>query len=586
MELLLQERIPQQIFTQPPMPEETQNVGIDQTRIALTPWLAPVDASVPAVHYLSNGRYSVLITGAGGGYSQWNETALTRWHADTTLEDWGTWIYVLDRDSGERWSAGYQPTATPAASQEVLFYAHKAEFRRRDHDISLHMQVTVAPDDDLEIRRITMTNHSDRPRHLRLASYGEVVLAPQNADQRHPAFNKLFIESEYLPEVNGLLFRRRPRSEQEDRLYMLHVLVTEADENSPVFYETDRGVFVGRGQTVRTPAALHEDREMMPGTVGATLDPIFSLGQDIELQPYTSVQLAFLTLAANSRQKLVTLAGTYQDWTHIERTFEQSRYRSERELRQMALSTAQVETIQKLLSALLYPHPLLRAVPSTLAANTQNQSGLWAFGISGDYPILLVRIGEETELELVHLLIQAHTYWRNRGLKVTLVILNQRDTGYTQELYNQVHRLIVRMGSEIWINRHDGIFILNADQMSDASRVLLETAARVVLDGKKGSLSNQLEVFAAVRPSSAFHAPTRLSSPKSVCHCLNGLRIYCLTMDGVALAPMDANTSSIFRMAGRPQPPGSMSLPIHSSGSPYQKPDLDSVGMLTAAKTA
>ena len=148
-----------------------------------------------------------------------------------------------------------------------------------------------------------------------------------------------------------------------------------------------------------------------------------------------------------------------------------------------------------MLGALLYPHSLLRAVPSTLAANTQNQSGLWAFGISGDYPILLVRIGEETELELVHPLLQAHTYWRNRGLKVTFVILNQRDTEYTQELYNQVHRLIVRMGSEIWINRHDGIFILNADQMSDASRVLLETAARVLLDGKKGSLSNQLDVL-------------------------------------------------------------------------------------------
>ena len=145
----------------------------------MLPGSCPVDAGVPSVHYLSNGRYGVLITGAGGGYSQWNETALTRWHADTTLEDWGTWIYVLDRDSGEQWSASYQPTATPAASQEVLFYAHKAEFRRRDHDISLHMEITVAPDDDLEIRRITITNHSDRPRHLRLASYGEVVLAPQ-----------------------------------------------------------------------------------------------------------------------------------------------------------------------------------------------------------------------------------------------------------------------------------------------------------------------------------------------------------------------------------------------------------------------
>ncbi|HEX3051259.1 MAG TPA: glucoamylase family protein [Aggregatilineaceae bacterium] len=495
IELLLQERIPQQIFTQPAKPDELPNIGADQTRIALAPWSAPVDAYEPSVHYLSNGRYGVLITGAGGGYSQWNETALTRWHADTTLENWGTWIYILDQDSGELWSASYQPTGTTAASQDVLFYAHKAEFRRSHQEISAHMEITVAPDDDLEIRRITVTNHSARPRRLRLASYGEVTLVPQQADQRHPAFNKLFIESESLPDLNALIFRRRPRSEQEEPCYLMHVLITEASESSPVFYETDRGTFIGRGRTTRTPAVLHNDQADFSGTVGATLDPILSLGQDVELQPHTSMQLAFLTLASSSRQKLIILARTYQDWLHIERAFEQSRYRSERELRQMALSTTQVETFQKLLGALLYPHSRLRATPAILGANTQNQSGLWAFGISGDYPILLVRIGDESELELVHSLLQAHTYWRNRGLKITLVILNQRDTEYTQELYHLVHRLIVRMGSEIWINRHDGVFILNADQMSETSRILLETSARVLLDGKKGLLLNQLEVL-------------------------------------------------------------------------------------------
>ena len=497
VELLLQERIPHAV-TQPPMPERSQNIGIDQTGVAIAPWHVSVGGVVPQVHYLSNGRYSVLITGAGSGFSQWKETALTRWHADTTLEDWGTWIYVLDLDSGERWSAGYQPSATSAMSQEVLFHAHKAEFRRRDHDISLHMEITVAPDDDLEIRRITVTNHGDSPRRLSLVSYGEVVLAPRNADRRHPAFNKLFIESEYLPDVKGLLFRRRPRWEQEDPLYLLHALVTEADEDAPEFYETDRAVFVGRNGSARVPGMLAHDAERIPGTVGATLDPIFSLGQEIELQPYSSARIAYLTMAGSSRRKLVNLVEAYQGWPQIERAFEQSRYRSEHELRQMALSTDQVELLQKLLSALLFPQPMLRANSSTVVTNTQNQSGLWALGISGDYPILLARVGDETELELVHRLLQAHAYWRNRGLKITLVILNQRDTGYTQELYNQVYRLIVRTGNEIWINRHDGIFVLSAEQLSDLSRVLLETAANVYLDGRSGPLNAQMEVLQPV----------------------------------------------------------------------------------------
>ncbi len=493
VELLLQEQLPQSVEFQYPSAEDTPQPTPGHLPIDTASWTVPPNTPVPQVHYLSNGRYGVLLTGTGGGYSQWQTTALTRWRADTTLEDWGMWLYLRDQDSGHLWSIGDQPTDTVADYENVVFFPHKAEFQRRSDDISVQMEVTVPPEDDLEIRRIRLTNHSDTPRRLLLTSYAEVVLAPQGADQRHPAFNKLFIESRYLPSVSGLLFRRRPRSAHESPIYMLHMLVHESSGMAAPVYETDREQFLGRSRTPAAPEALTRS-DGLTGTTGATLDPIMALGQEIELEPHASVQVAYVTLAAESRGQATALARSYQVWSTLERAFNQVRYRSELEMRRLSIESPDIQLFQKMLSALLYPQPELGAPAEIRAANTRGQPGLWAYGISGDYPIVLVKIQDETELALVRALVQAHTYWRHRQIKVTLVILNQRDTGYTQELYNQVHHLIVRMGSEIWINRHDGIFLLRADLLSEDDLALLAASARVYLDGHSGTLAQQLEV--------------------------------------------------------------------------------------------
>jgi cyclic beta-1,2-glucan synthetase len=491
VELLLQEQIPYAVEVQFPPPEHAGPPRPDQVPLNTSAWPAPVNAAVPQVHYLSNGRYGVVINGAGGGYSQWQDTAVTRWRSDTTLEDWGSWLYIRDQDDGRLWSAAQHPTAVQPDARSVTFFPHKAQFQRRDRDISLEMEVVVPPEDDLEIRRVRLTNHSDRPRRLLVVSYAEVVLASQDSDRRHPAFSKLFVESEHLPQFHGLLFRRRPRANDDPALFALHMIVSETGGEVDTLFKADRAKFLGRNRTAAAPQAMVDGT--LSGTVGATLDPVMALGREIVLPPQATVQLAYITAAAKSRDAMIALARNYQTWSLIDRAFDQARYRSEQEMRQLDIHSPDIQNFQKMLSALLYPHAALRAAPTVLAANAKAQPGLWAFGISGDYPIVVVRIGDETEVALVRELVQAHRYWRNRQIKVTLVVLNARDTGYTQELYNQVHRLIVRMGSETWINRHDGIFLLRADLLSEADQVLLMAAARVVVDGRDGPLARQLE---------------------------------------------------------------------------------------------
>jgi cyclic beta-1,2-glucan synthetase len=388
VELLLQERVPQQAPAEFPHQNDVRPRRLTRAPMGLTPWKVSVDSPAPAAHILSHGDYGVLITAAGAGYSQWQEIALTRWRADTTLENDGMWIYVQDRENGALWSATYQPTAVKPDNQEVLFYPHKVEFRRVDHKIGLRMEVSVAPDEAVEIRRITLINHTDQARRLALTSYGEVVLAPQATDQRHQAFSKLFIESEYVQGASTLLFRRRPRASTEKSLYLAHTLIVE--QGSPSAYETDRARFLGRGGTLRAPSALTGGG--LSGTTGATLDPIMALSAEIDLEPHGTTQLAFLTMVAESRAEVLALAAHYQAWLVLERALEQSRAQSERDLRERNLAAHNLEQMQQLLSPLLYPHPALRAAPSILATNTRGQPGLWAYGISGDYPILLVHI--------------------------------------------------------------------------------------------------------------------------------------------------------------------------------------------------
>jgi len=501
--LLLQEKIPTQVPIDAPHSIETVARTMASVQVNIAPWRVPDDTTVPQVHTLSNGHLSTVITNAGSGYSHWHGISLTRWEADTTLDPSGVWIYLQDLDNGALWSAGYQPTAVPRDYQHVSFDAHQVEFQRRDHDITVNMQVTIAANDDVEIRQINLVNHSDQPRRLRITSYGEVVLASQ-AD-RHPAFNKLFIESEYLPASNLLLFHRRLRADEEP-VYLGHAQVTLPGIAHTGAYEGDRLRFLGRGHTLRAPAVFDKEVDLSK-TVGVTLDPIMALAQDVELEPYARTSVAYLTLVTRSRQDALTLAERYKDWGALERAVALARRQNERALQQLDLDTNELARIQQILALLLYPHQSLRASVDVISANTKGQSGLWQYGISGDVPILLVRISDVAELPLVLEVLRAHTFWRDQQMSIDLAILNLRDSSYSQELQGQIRRLINRTNSTQWLNRRGGIFVLNADQMQPVDRILIETSARVILDGKEGLIAEQLPQISRQQVSLPSFAP-------------------------------------------------------------------------------
>ncbi|MCB2160724.1 hypothetical protein KQH40_01415 [bacterium] len=499
VELLLQEKIPQNPpFEYPHTDEPAQLVEVAR-KVRSVPWRVPVDTPSPQVHVLSQGDTSTLITNSGGGFIQWQGFALTRWSADSTLDQWGLWIYVQDHDSGALWSSTPQPiiyepdyvnTEASSQDQEVLFYPHKVEFQRSDNEITLRTEIIVSLD-GVEIRRVNILNDSDRLRRLKFTSYGEVVLADQAAARRHPAFNKLFIESEYLPKENAILFKRRPRSDEEKPVFLVHAMCIETGRNVTGEHEGDRAKFLGRSRTINAPLALQDINHQLTGTIGGTLDPILSLAQEIELKPHAKTRISFLTFAAPSRNEALEKLFHYQSGNTIYHAINNARSHSENELLALGLNSIAIENIQRLLSALLYPSSMLRTAPHILAKNKKGQAGLWAFGISGDYPLLLVRI-RDGESSLLAETLQAFLYWRARHVTVNLVILNEQDTDYSLELYNAIQRQVKRMGAEASLNQRNGIFILRTDQLNPEELLLLETVAGAILDEKEGSLAKQI----------------------------------------------------------------------------------------------
>ena len=513
-ELLLQERVPRH----EPVEEAEEEVYTGRLTREATPAIAHTfrsyDLASPRAHLLSNGTYSVMVTTAGGGYSVCRGLALTRWREDATLDRWGQFCYVRDVTSGAYWSTAYQPARVRPDEYEVVFSVDRAEFRRVDDGIETHTTVSVSPEDNAEVRYIRVTNLSNEEREVELTSYAEVVLARPAADAAHPAFGNLFVETEYHAPTGALLAKRRPRASTESPVWAVHVSVVDGASVGAIQYETDRSRFLARGRTTVAPAAVADDRPLS-NTTGAVLDPIVSLRRRVRVEPGATVGVTFVLAMAETHEQAVALAEKYHMPNSAARTLELAWTNAHVELRYLGITPAEAYVFLELASHLLYAGPHLRARPEQLARNTRTQSALWAYGISGDLPIVLVRVSEDVHIPLVRKLLHAHEYWRLHGLAVDLVILNEHPPSYVQDFED--HLLAVARASReaSMIDKPGGIFIRRADLMPLEDRTLLTTVARVVLVGGKGSLAEQLERMPRIQPLPPALVPTRQPLPEA-----------------------------------------------------------------------
>jgi cellobiose phosphorylase len=512
-DLLLQERVPKtaaSVFIEDLKLEESRTPsgeGESVMRVFTNP-----TTPAPEVHLLSNGRYHVVISSAGGGYSRWRELAVTRWREDATRDCWGMFVYLRDLGTGEFWSTAYQPTLKMTKGYEAIFTQARAEFRHRHAGIEVHTEISVSPEDDVELRRITLTNRSPVSRQIELTSYSEVVLAAQDADTAHPAFSNLFVQTEFASQTSALLCTRRARSQDEKPPWLLHLMQAQGEGQGEISCETDRSRFVGRGGSLANPAAM---QTLLPlsNTVGSVLDPIIALRRAVTLPPFGTAIIDLVVGVTESRETALAQVEKYQSSRMTDRVFDLAWTHSQVTLHQLDVTEAEAQIYGRLASALIYADPARRANQGVLLNNRRGQNGLWSYGISGDSPIVLLRISDTEKIEIVRQLIQAHSYWRTKGLTVDLVIVNEDVSVYRQSLQDQITTLISSGIEAQMLDKPGGIFVRRLEQIPNDDRILLQAAARVVLDDEKGSLAEQLEHRSVLEPlvpplrTSRFRAP-------------------------------------------------------------------------------
>ncbi len=486
--LLLQERVPKIsiFYAHTSDISEVHPVISDvQVRSIKTP-----NTIMPEVQLLSNGRYQVMITNSGGGYSHWKGLSITRWREDSTLDNYGIFCYIKDVDSGNFWSNTYHPTLHPPTTYEAIFSQGHIEFRRQDYGIITKTEIVVSPEDDIEMRKIRITNRTQSIKILEITSYSEIVMASQASDESHPAFSNLFVQTEIIHKYNAIFATRRPRSVNEISPHLFHLMDVHGASIENISYETDRKQFIGRGRTLTHPQAMNEE---LSGSEGSVLDPIIAIRYRIGIRPNQTATVDLVFGISDTKESAEALMHKYRDRNLKKRAFELSWTHSQVLLRQIKATEADAQLFGKLASSIIYANSNLRAEPNIINSNFRGQSGLWSHSVSGDLPIVLLQIYNSESIDLVRNMIQAHAYWQLKGLAVDLVIWNEDHGAYRHELQDQIVGLISSEAvTRLMQNKPGSIYVKSSDQISTEDRVLFESVARVILDDKGGTLSEQI----------------------------------------------------------------------------------------------
>lgn len=511
-QLLLHERIPRRLLLR-----EAQSTSDPVARAISAsdqPVVREVDTTTrttPRVALLGALPYTVMLNHNGSGYSRYESLAVTRWRADSTRDDLGQYCYVRDLKSGRTWSTSHQPVCAPTSYSTVWLQSDRVTMHRVDGDIETRTEITVVAADCAEVRRVTLINLGSEPRDIELTSYGEIVMAPPDADRAHPAFSNLFVETEWHAWCTAITATRRPRSPDEPTLWCVHVVDAGPDRIGDVSCETDRSAFLGRGRGVRDPAAMQTDGALS-GSTGPVLDPVFALRTRVRVTPGRAVSVAFTTLVATDRRAAFELAGRYHDDHAAQRALDFAWTSTQLELRELGITPASAATFQEIATQLLFRDGSLAPPPDEIRRNRGSQPQLWMYGISGDRPIVLAIIDSIQGLPTLRELLIAHRFWRRRALTVDLVIINASGHDYLQELRDAITEAVVSTNDAALIDKPGGVLVRGLESFSTVDYLMLSATSRVQLMCDGRSLTRILEsvaLQASDRPRASQSLSTR-----------------------------------------------------------------------------
>jgi len=453
------------------------------------------DPLLPKVHILSNGSYSVLLTDKGTGYSKNKLLSISRWREDQPLDQFGMFFYLRHVESNHLWSATYAPLNQMPEKYEVNFSDDKVIYKRLDQQIQTTTEVVVASGENVEIRRLTLKNLSDQSCMIEITSYFEVVLSQQVQDLAHPAFQKLFIETQIYPELNCIIAKRRPRSELDKTYWISNRVLLEGKSIGDVQFDTDRMKIIGRGHSLKDPNALMKGIPLSNSS-GSVLDPVMSIRIQIKIEPGETFRASFVTALSHKIESLYSLIEKYSNSYAVDGAFRLTLTKSQLEHRYLNLTETEVTQFQNMLSHIVFKSPTKSRFKDIIQKNKRGQSSLWRYGISGDFPVILLVLQKTDQMKVLCEALKAHEYWNSMDMKIDLVILNEEEFSYDMPLSGIVREMVLLNQSNPTFNKPGGIFILNKNTIETEDIYLLHAVARIILMGNQGSMIDQIDLLA------------------------------------------------------------------------------------------
>ncbi len=491
--LLLQEKVPGNVLITKAHKEKVipfkESVGKEIS--AIRKFYQP-DQILPKAHILSNGKYSIMITDKGTGYSKNKLMAITRYRSKNNSDSYGMFFYLRNINTEEFWSSTYAPINTKPDKYEVTFMDDKAIYDRQDGDIETKTEVLAVSGENAEIRRLTIKNIGEKTSNIEITSYFEVVLASQESDEAHPTFSNLFIETEYNKDLNCLIGNRRPRSKTDKTSWIGHRAVLEGESTGEFQYETDRMKWIGRGRNLKNPLAMTSGKPLS-NTTGPVLDPVISLRTIVKIEPGKTAKISFVTAVAESNEYLTSVIEKYSSSEGIEGAFNLAEIRCKLETKYLNMNVEEVELYQNLLSDLLFVSPLRSKNQEQILKNTRGQSALWRYGISGDLPIVLVVVNKNDQVEILIEVLKAQEYWRLMDLKVDLILLSEEEYTYNLPLNQLVSDIVLSSQTQDFANRVSHVFVLDKNKILTEDIPLFYAVASLVFKGDKGTMSQQIK---------------------------------------------------------------------------------------------
>ncbi|QRM53548.1 glucoamylase family protein [Sinorhizobium sp. BG8] len=511
-ELLLQEKAPRDIpiINAKREPETVGNTQADLLRPEVRAISDPASKDRQLV-LLSNGHYSIMLTATGSGYARWNGQSVSRWKPDPTEDRWGNYIFLRDTATGEWWSATAEPKSAPGEVVEVEFGDDKAEFTKTVGTLTSEVEVIVASEHDAEGRRLTLLNKGPEDRFIEVTSYLEPVITTDDVDAAHPTFARMFLRTEIGKRGDVIRAERNKRNPNEPDMHVAHLIVDNAGTSRRTEFETDRRNFIGRGRTLSTAQAFDPGAQLS-GTDGFTLDPVLSLRRVVRVPAGKKVKVLFWTIAAPSRTEVDSAVDRYRHPESFNHEQIHAWTRSQVHMRHIGVSSQEAASYQTLARYLIYPDTHLRADMGTIQAGLASQSALWPLAVSGDFPIFVLRINDDSDLEVARQALHAQEYLRHRGVTADLVILNERASSYAQDMQHTLDQMCdnLRMrGQSEGARQH--IFSVRRDLMEASTWQALLAAARAVFHARNGSLAEQIN-----RTVSLLAAPLESDAEESV----------------------------------------------------------------------